>query len=166
MSMTKYAYFLATLLSIGTLSACQKPADTSTQTPATHEHQAENHDNHDNIENHDNGHAGHDHAEHHFTTYTCGDKTIQIEVQESTDKKQAFVLIDDIEYEFNGGTQKDTFIAQDDMTGKHMLMQISDNTAKLYDYSNQTQGNILFDCQKTSSETMPTTATTTTTTQS
>ncbi len=184
-TLNKNACFLAVLLSVGALTACQKPADNNSsadntskdQTTAAQSTQSQNaegeHDGHDHAHHESDGHDhdghdhehhehdGHDHAHHDddFKSYLCGDKTVKVIVQQMEGETEARALIDDIEYDFHPddvADAKNTFVSQDGVKGKPMLMQLSNDAVTFYDYANKTRGDVIFDCQEKPLATAPT----------
>lgn len=182
---------MAILLSVGMLTACQKPADNNSsadnaskdQTTAAQSTQSQNaegehgehdhehhegdghdHDGHDH-EHHE--HDGHDHSAHNhahdenFESYYCANKmvdVVEVIVQDMEGETEARVLIDDIEYDFYPESEKtnNTFVSQDGIHKKPMLMQLGDDTVTFYDYTNKTRGDVILNCQEKTLATAPT----------
>lgn len=166
-TLNKNACFLAVLLSVGALTACQKPADNNSsadnaskdQTTAAQSTQSQNAESEHDHEHHE--HDGHDHAHHDddFKSYLCGDKTVKVIVQQMEGETEARALIDDIEYDFHPddvADAKNTFVSQDGVKGKPMLMQLSNDAVTFYDYASKTRGDVIFDCQEKPLVTAPT----------
>lgn len=150
------------------LTACQKTdgpkelPNTQEQTAQAqhddqHNHDDHNHDDHDHhSDDHNHNHAhshGHEDDEH----YICQGKTITVGVHEHEGETEAHATIDDIEYDFHPDTANPKqFVSQDGVGGSPMLMVLGDDKVSFYDYKDNKQGTLIFDCAEQDIDVPPT----------